>query len=64
MGVDRLTLDAREVKALSGLALSTIFEKARAGEIPGTIRVGRRLLFSKARVLEWLDGRGNGVGGE
>ena len=60
MVVDRLTLDAREVKALSGLALSTIFEKARTGEIPGTFRVGRRLLFSKARILEWLDARNNG----
>ena len=56
---DKLTFDAREVQKLSGLALSTVFEKSRNGEIPGAIRVGRRLLFSRARILEWLDGREN-----
>ena len=53
----KLTFDAREVHELSGLALSTIFEKSRTGEIPGAIRVGRRLLFSRAKIMAWLDGQ-------
>ena len=58
--MERMTIDVPDLEELSGLGKSTIYEQARAGKIPGTIRVGRRLLFSRARIMEWLEGRSDG----
>lgn len=58
--MERRTLDAREVCELSGLALSTVYERAREGQLPGVLKVGRRLLFSRTKVLAWLEGNGGG----
>lgn len=50
----RVTFDVREVAALTGLSTDSIYEGARTSEIPGAIRVGRRLLFSRAAIERWL----------
>lgn len=50
----RATLRADEVAALLGVGRNTVYLAAERGEIPGAIRVGRRLLFARATVLAWL----------
>lgn len=46
-------LDADEVAAMLGLNRKTVYEAAGRGTIPHR-RFGRRLLFSRQAVLEWL----------
>lgn len=53
-GVECETLKAGEVAKLLGVGRDTVYEAARKNEIPGAIRLGRRLVFSRARVLAWL----------
>ena len=55
MSPDVLTVE--QVAALLGLGRNTVYEAAGRGEIPHR-RVGRRLLFSRTAVLEWLAGKG------
>lgn len=50
----RATLRADEVAALLGVGRNTVYAAAERGEIPGVIRVGRRLLFARATVLLWV----------
>ena len=49
-----LTVD--QVADLLGLGRNTVYDAANRGEIPHR-RVGRRLLFSRTAVLEWLQGK-------
>ena len=42
---------------------SSIYDLARAGRIPGVVRVGRRLLFDMYVVRRWLEAGGD-RGGE
>lgn len=54
MTADVLNVD--QVADLLGLGRNTVYEAANRGEIPHR-RVGRRLLFSRTAVLEWLQGK-------
>lgn len=38
----------------SGVPTSTLRIKSAAGEIPGVIKFGKRVLYEKASVLNWL----------
>lgn len=38
----------------SGVPRSTLRVKSAAGEIPGVIKFGKRVLYQKADVLNWL----------
>jgi excisionase family DNA binding protein len=49
-------LNADEVAELLGVGRNTVYEAASRGEIPHR-RVGRRLIFSRAAVMEWLNGK-------
>ncbi len=38
----------------SGIPASTLRIKSAAGQIPGTQKVGRRVLYEKASVISWI----------
>jgi excisionase family DNA binding protein len=46
-------LNVDQVAELLGLGRNTVYEAAGRGEIPHR-RIGRRLIFSRAAVMEWL----------
>lgn len=48
-------LTAREVGKILGLHTQTVYEKARAGEIPA-FRVGRSWKFSREALEDWMRG--------
>lgn len=50
----RAVYSAAEVAGLLGLSKATVYEMAHSGRIPCK-RVGRRFIFSRAAVHEWLD---------
>ena len=37
-----------------GVPASTLRIKSAAGEIPGTVKFGKRVLYEKAKVFDWL----------
>lgn len=41
----------------SGIPASTLRGKSAAGEIPGLKKVGKRVLYHKTTVLDWLNGQ-------
>lgn len=49
-------LNVEQVADLLGLGRNTVYEAANRGEIPHR-RVGRRLIFSRTAVLEWLQAK-------
>ncbi len=50
----RATYTAAELAKLLGVGRDAVYEAANRGEIPGTLRIGRRLVFARAAVLAWL----------
>jgi excisionase family DNA binding protein len=46
-------LTADEVAGLLGLDRKTVYDAARRGQIPHR-RVGRRLLFERQTIVDWL----------
>jgi excisionase family DNA binding protein len=46
-------LNVQQVAQLLGLNRNTVYDAANRGEIPHR-RIGKRLLFSRSAVLEWL----------
>jgi excisionase family DNA binding protein len=50
-------LTVEQVADLLGLGRNTVYDAANRGEIPHR-RIGRRLIFSRVAVLEWLAGKG------
>ena len=50
------TLDLEQAALLCKAEISTIRAKAHRGEIPGR-KVGKRWVFVKAHLLEWISGR-------
>jgi excisionase family DNA binding protein len=46
-------LNVEQVADLLGLGRNTVYEAASRGEIPHR-RIGRRLIFSRSAVMEWL----------
>lgn len=52
---------APQVAELSGLAVSTVYEGVKTGEIPGVIRVGRCIRFSRVIIKRWLAGKSERV---
>jgi excisionase family DNA binding protein len=49
-------LNVEQVADLLGLGRNTVYEAASRGEIPHR-RIGRRLIFSRSAVMEWLQGK-------
>jgi excisionase family DNA binding protein len=49
-------IDASQVADLLGINRGTVYERAKAGDIPCR-RVGRRFLFVREVLIEWLQSR-------
>lgn len=47
---------AADVAAALGLSRWRVYQLARRGELPGAVRLGRRLLFKRAVLERWLQG--------
>jgi excisionase family DNA binding protein len=54
MGKDPLVLTVTEAAELLGISRSLAYEAARSGELPGVIRIGRRVVVSRSKLLEAL----------
>ena len=48
-------LTVAEVSELTRLSSSSIYRWAREGRIPGALHIGKRWLFDKAKLLDWLE---------
>ncbi len=59
---DRL-IGMKEVCHTTSLSKSTIYQMIRGRIFPAPVRVGRRTLFSQARVQDWIINAGTGAGG-
>jgi len=51
---ERLVYSVSEVARLLSLSRNGTYEAIRRGQIPGAVKVGRRVLISKHRLHEWL----------
>lgn len=49
-------LNVDEVAELLGVGRNTVYDAANRGEIPHR-RLGRRLIFSREAVMNWLKGK-------
>ena len=47
-------LTADEVAALLRKTRKAIYVMVERGQLPGVVRIGRRLLFRRAELLDWL----------
>ena len=54
---DRLTLTVEEAGELLGISRALAYELVRRGELP-SLRLGRRIVVSRRRLEELLDGAG------
>lgn len=50
----KITLNVNEVAELLGISKSFVYQLVRAGELPA-IRLGKRILFTKERVVEYIE---------
>lgn len=62
MNGERLTLTVPEAAELLGVSRSVAYEAARTGELPGVVRLGRRIVVSRARLMASLGEPTNGDG--
>jgi excisionase family DNA binding protein len=54
-------LTAQEVAQLLRTDRKVVWEMARLRQLPGVIRLGRKLLFRRDRLLQWLAERESSV---
>jgi excisionase family DNA binding protein len=59
--VHALTLTIPQAAQLLGISVSKAYEAARVGELP-TVRVGTRVLISRRRLEELIDGPASPAG--
>jgi len=52
--MDRLVYTVEEVAIRLGIARTKAYDHARLGDIPGVIRLGRRILISKPVFDRWI----------
>jgi excisionase family DNA binding protein len=52
--VEEVLLTPDEVGALLRTSRKAIYAMAERGALPGMVRIGRRLLFRREILLEWL----------
>ena len=56
---EKLVLNASEVSRLLGLSRGSVYQAIATGQIP-SIRIGRRILISRASLRERLEGAASG----
>jgi len=52
----RATLSVNETASLLGISRSGLYELCRRNEAPGMIRLGKRIVFSRAAIMRLLNG--------
>lgn len=50
---------AQDVSNMLGLPRSTVYERAKNGNMPGVVRIGYRVLFDLDKLERWLDAGGD-----
>lgn len=56
--MEKMVVDMKELRELTELGNSTLYELDRQGLIPGKIQhCGRRKLFARGKIIAWLEGR-------
>jgi excisionase family DNA binding protein len=63
VAVTERLVTAAELGQLLGFSAATIVDWFERGEIPG-FKLGGRLRFRESEVLQWLEGKRAGAGGE
>jgi excisionase family DNA binding protein len=58
--LDTLAIDQDEAARLTGLSAKTLGRLADAGEPVGRVKIGRRVLFHRAKLAAWLLARAEG----
>ena len=61
---ERRTVSLPQVAVELGLGRRTVYALARRGELPGVIRLGRRVVMRRAALDALLDGAGSPEGGQ
>ena len=56
---ERMTISVEEAASHLGIGRNLAYELARRGELPGAIRLGRRILVSKKALETFLAGHFN-----
>ena len=54
---EALTITVEEAARLLGISRQTAYNLAAAGELPGVLRLGRRLVVGKKAILDALAGK-------
>ena len=54
---ERMTISVEEAALQLGIGRNLAYELARRGELPGAIRLGRRILVSKKALESFLAGQ-------
>lgn len=52
--VERQTLTVEEAASLLGISRGAAYQAVKVGEIPGVLRLGRRVLISRVAFERWL----------
>ena len=47
---------AKEAAVMAGVSVKTIYAQAAKGKIPGTRKIGSRVMFNKEIFDKWLEG--------
>lgn len=55
----RRLASAKDVAEMLGLPLTSLYDRTRAGGIPGTVKIGRRILYDLDKLEVWLDAGGD-----
>lgn len=50
---------AKIVSDMLALPLTSVYDHARSGELPGVVRIGHRVLFDLDKLEAWIDAGGN-----
>lgn len=54
-------LDVRQVAAMTGQSVRTVWRRSGKGEMPRPVHLGSLARWSRARVQEWLDEKQQGI---
>jgi len=54
MAAQRLTLSVEECAVILGISRGSAYSAAARGDLPGVLRIGRRLIVSRARLMAML----------
>ena len=54
--MNRETLKVDEVASILGCGRNLIYELVRTGRLPGVLRLGRKIVFSRRAIAAFLEG--------